>query len=108
MVLFIVAAADFGTMAFPAFDATLADLTDPENRQSAFSLLYFGANIGMAISPIVGGLLFKDHLSLLFFLERISAAFLAISAAFLLSLLPVFLYQRQIHRFAKAGKLREK
>lgn len=69
MILFIVAAADLGTMAFPAFDATLADLTEPENRQSAFSLLYFGANIGMAISPIVGGLLFKDHLPLLFFLD---------------------------------------
>lgn len=69
MIAFIVIASDFYTMTFPAFSATLADLTKPENRQSAFSLMYFGMNIGMAISPIVGGLLFKDHLQLLFFLD---------------------------------------
>lgn len=69
MVAYIVLASDFYTMAFPAFNATLADLTEPKHRKSAFSLLYFGANIGMAISPILGGLLFRNHLHLLFLLD---------------------------------------
>lgn len=69
MVCFIVLASDIYTITFPSFNAMLADLTKPENRRSAFSLMYFGMNIGMSISPIIGGLLFKDHLQLLFFLD---------------------------------------
>lgn len=69
MVLFIMIASDFYVMASPSFSATLADLTCPENRQSAFSLMYFGMNIGAAVSPIIGGLLFQNHLPLLFFLD---------------------------------------
>ena len=69
MVLFIVLASDIYTITFPSFNAMLADLTKPESRRSAFSLMYFGMNIGMSISPIIGGLLFKDHLQLLFFLD---------------------------------------
>ncbi len=68
-ILFIIIASDCSSMAFPAYNAMLADLTVPENRRSAFSLMYFGVNIGMAVSPIVGGMLFKDHLRLLFFLD---------------------------------------
>ncbi|HEX3026332.1 MAG TPA: MFS transporter [Clostridia bacterium] len=72
MVLFIVLASDFYTITFPAFNAMLADLTKQENRRSAFSLMYFGMNIGMSISPIIGGLLFKDHLQLLFLLDAVT------------------------------------
>jgi MFS family permease len=69
MVWCIILAADCVAVAMPASDALLADLTRPEERQSAYSLLYLGINIGMAASPIVGGLLFKSHLPLLFILD---------------------------------------
>lgn len=69
MVLNIMLAADIGVMAYPASDALLADLVTVEQRKSAYSLLYFGINIGMAFSMILGGLLFQNHLKLLFFLD---------------------------------------
>ena len=72
MVWCIILAADCVAVSFPASDALLADLTKPEERQSAYSLLYLGINIGMAASPIVGGLLFSEHLSLLFILDAVT------------------------------------
>ena len=69
MIAFIVIASNLYVMSSPAFDAMLADLTAPEERKPCFSLIYLGINIGMTVSPILGGLLFKDHLSLLFLLD---------------------------------------
>lgn len=50
----------------PANTAMVGDLTNSENRKTAFSLLYLGHNIGFAIGPAIGGLLFENHISLLF------------------------------------------
>lgn len=72
MVYVLIAAADCIAFAYPAVDAMLADLTRPEERRPAYSLLYLGTNIGMALSPIVGGLLFTSHLSLLFVLDAVT------------------------------------
>lgn len=72
MAIFIVIAADLYIMAAPAFDAMVADITTPENRKSAFSLIYLGINIGMTISPLLGGLLFKNYLPLLFILDAVT------------------------------------
>lgn len=69
MVVFIILAADCTALTMPASDALLADLTAPEQRKEAYSLLYLGINLGMAASPILGGLLFKSHLPLLFLLD---------------------------------------
>lgn len=69
MAVFIVIAANLYTAAAPAFDSMVADITTPENRKASFSLLYLGMNIGMTISPLLGGLLFKDHLPILFILD---------------------------------------
>jgi len=73
MIFCIIAAADFVAVSAPAADALLADLTKPEDRQAAFSLLYLGINIGMAVSPLIGGLLFRNHLPLLFILDAVSS-----------------------------------
>ncbi|KGH54761.1 MFS transporter [Oenococcus oeni] len=51
----------------PAYDALLADITVPKNRQASYSLSYMGWNLGYAIGPILGGLLFKNALPFLFF-----------------------------------------
>jgi Arabinose efflux permease len=50
----------------PAGGAMMNDLTTPENRQSAFSLLYMGINIGAAVGSLVAGLLFNNYMKLLF------------------------------------------
>lgn len=50
----------------PAYDALLADITAPGNRKSAYSLSYMGWNLGFAVGPIIGGILFKNDLPLVF------------------------------------------
>lgn len=65
-------------MADPANVSLLADLTTPENRNGAYSLSYMGWNIGFAVGPVVGGMLFKDHLSWVFIGDA-ATALLALS-----------------------------
>lgn len=72
MAVFIVLASCLYGMIFPAFDALQADLTVPSIRKEAYSLLYLGHNIGFAIAPIIGGFLYKNHLSLIFFGDGIT------------------------------------
>lgn len=47
-------------------DAIIMDILPPEKRQQGFSLKYLGINIGVAVGPIVAGVLFNKHLPLLF------------------------------------------
>ncbi len=56
----------FGSMAGPASGAMMNDLTLPENRQAAFSLLYMGMNVGSAIGSLIAGFLFNNFMKLLF------------------------------------------
>lgn len=39
----------------PAANAVIADVVPPEDRQRAFGLLYWAANLGFAIAPVVAG-----------------------------------------------------
>lgn len=72
MAIVIVIASSLYGMAAPAFDAVSADLTTPQNRKSAFSLLYMGHNMGFAVAPVIGGLLYKNHLPLIFIGDAIT------------------------------------
>lgn len=66
VVYLIVLASNFYAIAFPAMDAMTIDLTHSGNRKEALSLLYMGFNLGFAIGPMMGGILYKDHLSFVF------------------------------------------
>jgi len=81
LVYFIMAGAFFLFMADPAHSAMLADLTKPEDRERAYSLTYMGWNIGFAIGPVLGGLLYKNHLKWVFRGDALTAfvAFLLIA-----------------------------
>lgn len=89
MILNIILASDFSMLGYPAFDALLADLAEPKQRKSAYSLLYFGINIGTAFSMILGGLLFQNYLRLLFLLDA--------STSILCSLVIVFRVKERSH-----------
>jgi MFS family permease len=52
---------------FPALQALTMDLTPRHQRQAAFSLLYLGHNIGLAVGPFIAGFLFNTHFRLIFF-----------------------------------------
>jgi MFS family permease len=71
-------------IASPAHDALIADLTTPENRDGSYALCYMGWNIGFAIGPILGGLLYENHLPLIFIGD-------AITALISLSLIAIFI-----------------
>ncbi|HEX3015207.1 MAG TPA: MFS transporter [Desulfobacteria bacterium] len=73
MVYVIMAAAAAISAAGPAHDALLADLTVPENRSGAYSLSYMGWNMGFAVGPVMGGLLYKDHLPWVFYGDALTA-----------------------------------
>ena len=71
---------------WPVSHALVADFSHGEmERARAFSLLYLGSNIGVAVGPLVASFLFSRSLPLLF---GISAVTLVISCAFLGFLLP--------------------
>ncbi|MDQ0150552.1 MDR family MFS transporter [Eubacterium multiforme] len=50
----------------PAINSMVGDLTEPKNRNASYALTYMGWNLGFAIGPFVGGLLFEKHLNILF------------------------------------------
>jgi len=70
----------------PCINAMLTDMADPEKRKAAFSLIYLGTNIGMAIGPIVAGFLFNNHIKLVFLID---------AATTLLSLIPVIIFIKE-------------
>ena len=60
-------------VAGPAHDSLIADLTTPENRAKAYSLSYLGWNMGFAVGPIFGGLLYRRYLPLVFIGDAVTA-----------------------------------
>ncbi|MEG0772552.1 MFS transporter [Clostridium sp.] len=57
----------------PAHDSLMADITTHENREAAYSLSYMGWNLGFAIGPVVGGILYEKNMHLIFIGDAITA-----------------------------------
>jgi len=67
MVGLIILGSGFFGMGHPAQDAMISDYTSPEQRESAYALVYLGFNIGFAVGPAIGGFLFaRNHLNWMF------------------------------------------
>lgn len=62
----------FGGAVQPASSAMVADLTNTKNRQEAFSLLYLGVNVGVAVGPLIAGILYKRYLRWIFWGDAIT------------------------------------
>lgn len=75
---FILASLFFDGITDPARTAMHTDLTDPQNRQAAFSLLYLGHNLGFAFGPLIAGFLFNSAPAWLFWGNAI-AIFVALA-----------------------------
>lgn len=73
MVYLIICAGACFSFAGPAHDSLIADLTTPENRSTAYAMSYMGWNIGFAVGPMLGGFLYKNHLSMLFIGDAVTA-----------------------------------
>ncbi|HEY8893110.1 MAG TPA: MFS transporter [Clostridium sp.] len=70
-------------IASPASGGLIADITTPKTRDGAYSLFYMAINVGFTISPIIGGLLLKNYLWLLFLLDGVTC---------LISVLLIFIF----------------
>lgn len=64
--LLLVGSTFFNNMVRPLATAMVIDIVEPKDRKRAFSLLYYGINIGVAIGPLVAGFLFNNHIKWLF------------------------------------------
>jgi len=65
--MFILLSSPFRGATWPVSNALVADFSHGEaERARAFSLLYLGSNIGVAVGPLVAAFLFARNLSLLF------------------------------------------
>ncbi|MBR3167503.1 MAG: MFS transporter [Erysipelotrichaceae bacterium] len=62
----------FQTVENASYDALIADLSLTKDRERAYSLMYLGGNFGMILSPVISGLLFKNHLRLAFAISGFS------------------------------------
>ena len=83
IVIFAVASL-FQTIEWPSYDALVADFTTGADRERAYSLSYLGSNLGLVLSPSIGGLLFNEHLNLAFLINGISIAVSTLLIAFLI------------------------
>lgn len=71
-IIIMVIAALFQTVEWPAYDALVADFTLPSDRQRAYSLSYLGSNVGLMLSPTIGGLLFNNYLNVAFIINGLA------------------------------------
>lgn len=62
----------FQTIEGPAYNAIIADITPLDERDKAYSLQYWGANLGLVLSPTLSGLLFKNYLWLAFIISGVA------------------------------------
>ncbi|OGO78104.1 MAG: MFS transporter [Clostridiales bacterium GWB2_37_7] len=86
LVYLIMLAGTFMSTAGPAHDSLMADLTTPENRNGAYALSYMGWNLGFAVGPLLAGMLFENHLNLIFIGDALTA---------LLSLILIIFFVRE-------------
>jgi MFS family permease len=73
LIYVILAASACMSVAGPAHDSLIADLTTPENREGAYALSYLGWNMGYAIGPMLGGFLYRAYLPLVFIGDAVTA-----------------------------------
>lgn len=71
-------------IATPGHDSLMADLTNPKNRSGAYSLSYMGHNLGFAVGPVIGGILYKNHLPLVFIGDAATALIALALVAFMI------------------------
>jgi MFS family permease len=81
LIYMVLAASACLSVAGPAHDSLIADITTPENRAGAYALSYLGWNLGFAIGPMLGGFLYRRYLPLVFIGDAITA-FIAVSLIF--------------------------
>ena len=53
------------SIALPANDALIVDVTTPEDRKQAYIIIYWATNLALACGSLIGGFLYNGHFALL-------------------------------------------
>lgn len=61
-----------GGVSSPVYSTMIADLTEGEKRNTAYSLEYMAMNLGMAVGPLLAAFLYNSHLYLVFLGDSIT------------------------------------
>ncbi len=69
MGILLIIAADLYVVTYPAFNKIIAQVSEKRDLKKAYSLMYMGYNVGYAVGPMLGALLFTNHLSLMFMID---------------------------------------
>lgn len=72
MALMIAIAANMFATSSPAINTIVTEISGSEQLNASYSILYLGYNLGMAIGPAIGGILFNDHLQILFLIDAVT------------------------------------
>ncbi len=72
MAVLIALASNLFSVAAPAYNAIVTEISPDSQIKSTYSILYLGYNLGLAIGPAIGGVLFNEHLQLLFLLDAVT------------------------------------
>lgn len=65
----------------PNISAMILDNSEEDNETTCYSLMYLAGNLGCAIGPMIGGLLFYNHLRILFLFMAVAFLFALIIVA---------------------------
>ncbi len=86
-----------GALVFPASSAVVADTTTSEMRRSGFGIYRVFTNIGWAVGPIIGSLIYNSGVEYIFLFASIT---------YLLQLVIVFLFMKETSKkiVEKSGK----
>ncbi|MEG1315190.1 MAG: MFS transporter [Anaerovoracaceae bacterium] len=90
----------------PVVSAMIIDWSDNTNKTECFSLLYLASNVGGSIGPIIAGLLFYNHMPLIFF-----GMALAFSVTFIIILIfikDIYVPQPTLKQNNKKDRIKEK
>ncbi len=83
VLVFLVVSYAFSSMSLPVLAALMTDASAPENRTECFSVLYLSQNLGYAIGPSMGGLLFAHYMKWAFYGQGILYALSGLCMFFL-------------------------
>lgn len=100
MLAFLILSYAGSSMTLPVIAAFITDESHQSNRAECFSILYLSQNIGYAIGPSIGGLLFYRYMRLSFFAQ---GTLYALSGLLMLFLIQDRFRQRQKEAILSKG-----
>ncbi len=66
IILFILSSFS-GSLVYPSASALISDVTEPENREGGYSIYRILSNIGWAIGPLMGSLIYSSGIVVIFY-----------------------------------------